>query len=52
MPRAVVAIGGNSLIPDAMHVTVQDQYAAAAETEREFEEVWARADFELGGAVL
>jgi carbamate kinase len=33
MPRAVVAIGGNSLIPDAMHVTVQDQYAAAAETD-------------------
>ena len=33
MPRAVVAIGGNSLIPDAEHVTVQDQYAAAAETD-------------------
>ncbi len=33
MPRAVIAIGGNSLIPDADHVTVQDQYAAAAETD-------------------
>ncbi len=33
MPRVVVAIGGNSLIPDAAHVTVQDQYAAAAETD-------------------
>jgi len=33
MPRAVVAIGGNSLIPDATHATVQDQYAAAAETD-------------------
>jgi carbamate kinase len=33
MPRVVVAIGGNSLIPDAEHVTVQDQYAAAAETD-------------------
>jgi len=33
MPRVVIAIGGNSLIPDAQHVTVQDQYAAAAETD-------------------
>ncbi len=33
MPRVVVAIGGNSLIPDSAHVTVQDQYAAAAETD-------------------
>ncbi|MDH4116638.1 MAG: carbamate kinase [Acidimicrobiia bacterium] len=33
MPRTVIAIGGNSLIPDASHVTVQDQYAAAAETD-------------------
>jgi carbamate kinase len=32
MPRVVIAIGGNSLIPDASHKTVQDQYAAAAET--------------------
>ncbi len=33
MPRVVIAIGGNSLIPDAGHVTVQDQYLAAAETD-------------------
>ncbi len=33
MPRAVVAIGGNSLIPDADHRSVQDQYAAAGETD-------------------
>lgn len=32
MPRVVIAIGGNSLIPDVSHKTVQDQYAAAAET--------------------
>lgn len=30
--RIVVAIGGNSLIKDAAHKTVPDQYAAAAET--------------------
>ncbi len=33
MPRLVIAIGGNSLIPDAEHSSVQDQYAAAAETD-------------------
>ena len=33
MPRAVIAIGGNSLIPDAQHQTVQDQYEAAGETD-------------------
>lgn len=33
MPRLVIAIGGNSLIPDAAHSSVQDQYAAAAETD-------------------
>ena len=32
MPRLVIAIGGNSLIPDGDHQSVQDQYAAAAET--------------------
>ncbi len=32
MPRLVLAIGGNSLIPDKDHQTVQDQYAAADET--------------------
>lgn len=31
--RAVVAIGGNSLIKDRDHQTVQDQYLAAAETD-------------------
>lgn len=33
MQRAVVAIGGNSLITDPQHRTVQDQYLAAAETD-------------------
>jgi len=33
MARLVIAIGGNSLIPDKDHKTVQDQYAAAAETD-------------------
>lgn len=32
MSRAVVAIGGNSLIKDSDHQTVEDQYQAAAET--------------------
>ena len=32
MPRAVIAIGGNSLIRDSAHQTVEDQYDAAAET--------------------
>ena len=32
MPRAVVAIGGNSLIKDAAHQTVEDQYQAASDT--------------------
>jgi carbamate kinase len=31
---AVIAIGGNSLIPDKNRVTVQDQYEAAGETAR------------------
>jgi carbamate kinase len=31
--RIVVAIGGNSLIPDAAHTSVQDQYRAAAATD-------------------
>ena len=30
--RAVVAIGGNSLIKDKFHQTVRDQYIAAGET--------------------
>ncbi len=33
MPTAVVAIGGNSLIKDKDHQTVQDQYQAAKETD-------------------
>ncbi len=33
MPRLVIAIGGNSLIPDGDHQSVQDQYEAAAETD-------------------
>ncbi|HEY5727985.1 MAG TPA: carbamate kinase [Acidimicrobiia bacterium] len=32
MPRAVVAIGGNSLIKNPAHQTVEDQYQAASET--------------------
>ena len=31
--RVVVAIGGNSLITDPEHQTVEDQYLAAAETD-------------------
>jgi carbamate kinase len=33
MPRAVIAIGGNSLITDKEHQSVQDQYLAAGETD-------------------
>ena len=33
MPKLVIAIGGNSLIPDGDHESVQDQYLAAAETD-------------------
>jgi carbamate kinase len=33
MRRAVVAIGGNSLITDSEHQSVEDQYLAAAETD-------------------
>lgn len=33
MPFAVVAIGGNSLITDPAHQSVEDQYLAAAETD-------------------
>ncbi|MEN8237915.1 MAG: carbamate kinase [Actinomycetota bacterium] len=32
MPKLVLAIGGNSLIPDKEHQSVQDQYHAADET--------------------
>ena len=34
MPRAVIAIGGNSLIKDKDHQTVEDQYEAAGETDQ------------------
>jgi carbamate kinase len=34
MPRAVIAIGGNSLIRDKQHQSVQDQYLAAGETDQ------------------
>jgi carbamate kinase len=33
MSRLVIAIGGNSLIPDGEHESVQDQYQAAGETD-------------------
>lgn len=33
MPRAVIAIGGNSLITDKDHQTVEDQYQAVGETD-------------------
>jgi carbamate kinase len=33
MPRAVIAIGGNSLITDKDHQSVEDQYLAAGETD-------------------
>jgi len=33
VPRVVIAIGGNSLIADKDHQTVQDQYIAIAETD-------------------
>ena len=39
MPRVVVAIGGNSLITDRDHQTVEDQYAAAGETDHHIAEL-------------
>ncbi|HQQ61124.1 MAG TPA: carbamate kinase, partial [Kiritimatiellia bacterium] len=36
---AVVAVGGNSLIPDNQHQSVQDQYAAACETMKHIAEM-------------
>lgn len=38
-PLAVVAIGGNSLIKDAQHQSVEDQYEAAAETDHHIAEL-------------
>jgi carbamate kinase len=40
--RAVVAIGGNSLITDAAHQRVEDQYLAAAETDHHIAELVAQ----------
>jgi carbamate kinase len=40
--RAVVAIGGNSLIKDKQHQTVPDQYAAARETAHHIAEMIAQ----------
>jgi carbamate kinase len=40
--RAVVAIGGNSLIADAAHQSVEDQYRAAAETNHHIAELVAQ----------
>ena len=34
MPKAVIAIGGNSLIRDKEHQSVEDQYIAAGETDQ------------------
>ena len=34
MPKAVIAIGGNSLIKDKEHQSVEDQYIAAGETDQ------------------
>jgi carbamate kinase len=39
VPRAVIAIGGNSLITDKDHQTVQDQYLAAGETDHHIAEM-------------
>ncbi|MDA2979035.1 MAG: carbamate kinase [Actinomycetota bacterium] len=39
MPRAVIAIGGNSLVTDKDHQTDQDQYLAAGETNHHIAEM-------------
>ncbi len=39
MPRVVVAIGGNSLITDKAHQSVEDQYIAAGETDHHIAEL-------------
>ena len=41
MPRVVVAIGGNSLISDKDHQTVEDQYIAAGKTDQHIAELVA-----------
>ncbi|MDH3606621.1 MAG: carbamate kinase [Acidimicrobiia bacterium] len=42
MPKAVIAIGGNSLIKDKEHQTVEDQYIAAAETDQHIADLIAQ----------
>jgi carbamate kinase len=39
VPRVVIAIGGNSLIPDKDHQSVEDQYQAAAITDQHIAEL-------------
>ncbi len=39
MPKVVIAIGGNSLIPDKDHQSVEDQYQAAAVTDQHIAEL-------------
>jgi len=39
MPKVVIAIGGNSLIPDKDHQSVEDQYQAAAITDQHIAEL-------------
>ncbi len=41
MPKVVIAIGGNSLIPDKDHQSIEDQYAAAAITDQHIAELVA-----------
>ena len=41
MPKVVIAIGGNSLIPDKEHQSVEDQYQAAAITDQHIAELVA-----------
>jgi len=42
MPKAVIAIGGNSLIRDKQHQSVEDQYIAAAETDQHIADLIAQ----------
>jgi len=46
MPRAVIAIGGNSLIKDKAHQSVEDQYIAAGETDQHIADLIA-ADWDV-----
>jgi len=42
MKTIVIAIGGNSLIKDAQHMSVPDQYAAVVETARHITDLLER----------